>query len=130
MPPIPPAPDHRAPAPSPAWTLIGRVKGVALIATAIVLSAAALFIAAMLRKTLAEEGIEPSGAAKLFFDAPWIVGVLSIPAVAACWPLLKGTRRPILWMTVSSLLLLPPLALLLYGAVAPVAAIYEKALDL
>ncbi|MFM1821902.1 MAG: hypothetical protein RI967_168 [Planctomycetota bacterium] len=130
MPVPPPAPDHRAPPSSRAWTIIGRVKGVALIATAVVMAAAAVFIASMLRKTLAEEGIEPTGAARLFFESPWIVGVLSIPAVAACWPLLKGTRRPILWMTVSSLLLLPPLALLLYGAVSPVAAIYEKALDL
>ncbi len=131
-PPLPPdaraTPPRAAPSGTArAWTIVGRVKGVA---TALVMAAASIFIAAVLRPTLAEEGIELAGFAGLFFDAPWLVGVASLPAILACWPLLKGTRRPILWMTVSSLLLLPPLALLLYGAVAPVAAIYEKALDL
>ncbi|MFZ9915807.1 MAG: hypothetical protein ACO3IB_10810 [Phycisphaerales bacterium] len=114
---------------NPGWKVVGRAKGVMMMATLLIMVVAALFVAPLLAGTLRDNGIKPSGVAALFLSAPWLVLPLSIPAFAACWPLVKGTERPIWWMTVSTLLALLPLGFFLYGAVGAIAELYTAAFN-
>jgi len=109
--------------------VVGRAKGVMMMATLLIMIVAALFVAPLLAGTLRDNGIKPSGVAALFLSAPWLVLPLSIPAFAACWPLVKGTERPIWWMTISTLLALIPLAFFLVGGVGAIAELYSAALN-
>ena len=110
------------------WRLVGRIKGWMMIATVIGMSAAAYFVASMLAGVLRENKISPSGVSELYLSAPWIVSVLSLPALAACVPLVRGTDRAMRWMTISTVLALAPLAFFLFGAVGCIAAIYSSAM--
>lgn len=110
------------------WRLVGRVKGWMMVATVIVMAGASHFVASMLGGVLAENKIKASGVGALFLSAPWIVAVLSIPTLASCLPLVRGTQRAFLWMTVSTLLALIPLGFFLYGAGSCIAAIYNSAM--
>ena len=110
------------------WRLVGRIKGWMMVATVIGMSAAAYFVASMLTGVLRENKISPSGVSELYLGAPWIVSVLSLPALAACVPLVRGTDRAVRWMTISTVLALAPLAFFLFGAVGCIAAIYSSAM--
>jgi hypothetical protein len=120
-------------APQPAagkdgWRLVGRIKGWMMVATVVVMSGAAYFVASMLAGVLRENKIAPTGVSELYLGAPWIVSVLSLPALAACLPLVRGTQQAIRWMTISTVLALIPLAFFLFGAVGCIAAIYSAAM--
>ncbi len=123
-------PDARSNRPSRGWQLVGWAKGVFLLLTVIAMSVVALFVDWVLEPTLVEQRVKMSGFAKVFFAAPWLVAVLSIPAVLTVLPLFLGTRRVFLWITVSSLLLLVPFAFFLLATVGSIAQIYSDALDL
>lgn len=144
-PPPPPPPSRRqqtprapttrsTPVASGAWsqgfTVVGRVKGALLVFTILALTAGSLFIGPLVRGTLREQGIEPTGLPKIYFDMPWLTAVLCIPALIAAIALMRGVARPFLWMTLSTLLLLPALAFFLLGAAGGVAMIYERAFEL
>ena len=110
------------------WKLVGRIKGWMMVATVVVMSGAAYFVASMLAGVLRENRIAPTGVSELYLNAPWIVSVLSLPALAACLPLVRGTQQAIRWMTISTVLALIPLAFFLFGAVGCIAAIYSSAM--
>ena len=110
------------------WRLVGRVKGWMMVATVVVMAAASYFVANMLGGVLRENRIKADGVAALFLSAPWIVAALSIPTLASCVPLVRGTPKAFLWMTVSTVLALIPLAFFLFGAGSCVAAIYNSAM--
>lgn len=136
-PPSPPPPPFMGGpplgAPQPAagkdgWKLVGRIKGWMMVATVVVMSGAAYFVASMLAGVLRENRIAPTGVSELYLSAPWIVSVLSLPALAACLPLVRGTQQAIRWMTVSTVLALIPLAFFLFGAIGCIGAIYSSAM--
>ena len=112
---------------STGWSLMGRVKGWMMIGTVVLLSVAAYFIAAQLEPTLRENRVEIPTVTKLYFGAPWLVAVLSIPTLASCVPLVRGTKKPFLWMTVSSLLVVIPVVFMVWGAAAGLAGLYSGA---
>lgn len=99
-----------------------------MVVTVVGMSAVSYFVADMLGGVLRENKITPSDMGALFLRAPWVVAVLSIPALAACAPLVRGTDRAMRWMTISTVLALIPLGFFLLGAVGCVAAIYSSAL--
>ncbi|MCE2884302.1 MAG: tRNA epoxyqueuosine(34) reductase QueG [Planctomycetaceae bacterium] len=70
----------------------GRVKGIFLIVTLLVLYAAAFFIAPVLGGTFAREGLKVDGLPGLFFSQPWLVLPLSLPAVITAIALVGVTR--------------------------------------
>lgn len=125
----PPPPRRSASGFQKGMVIAGRVKGVFLLVTTLALVAASVLIAPWIRKPLVEQGIEPTGLTAAYLDMPWLALLLSLPALATCVPLLRGAARPVFWMTVSTLLLVPPLGFFLWGAVGALASIYEKALD-
>jgi len=108
----------------------GRVKAFFLVFSIVALCAAALFLAPLIRGILAEQQVEPTGVTAAYLGMPWIALVLALPALGACVVLLRGPRRPFLWMTLATLLLLPALGFFLWGALGAIAAIYEKALSI
>lgn len=96
-----------------------------LIATVLLVMVACVGLQPVMRGVVTSQQIKVEGMAKLYLDMPWIGVLLGLPALASCVPLIKGSRRPILWMTVSSLLLLLPVAFLLLGFVGCIAPLYE-----
>jgi hypothetical protein len=56
---------------------------------------------------------------------PWIGALLGIPALVSCIPLIRGTRRPLLWMSIATVFLLLPFAFLLGAFVGVMAPLYE-----
>ena len=129
----PPPPPPRTPVAGvvtgTGWKTVGRVKAIMLLVTVAVMGLAAWFVAATLAPVLRENRVTPSGIADWYFRAPWLVLLLSLPAVWACVPLFRGTKRPFLWMTLSTLLLLPPIVFFLLGVVGAIGQIYSKALN-
>ena len=95
----------------------GRVKGIFLIVTLLVLFAATFFIAPLLGSTFEREGLKIDGLPGLFFSHPWLVLPMSLPAVIVAIALVRGVRRPFLWMGVSTVFLLLPTAFVLVGVV-------------
>lgn len=95
----------------------GRVKGIFLIVTLLVLYAATFFIAPLLGSTFEREGLKIDGLPGLFFSHPWLVLPMSLPAVIAAIALVRGVRRPFLWMGISTVFLLLPTAFVLVGVV-------------
>ncbi|MFM7261958.1 MAG: hypothetical protein ACKO3W_15315 [bacterium] len=106
----------------------GRVKGVFLIITLLVLYAAAFFIAPLLGATFEREGLKVDGVPGLFFSQPWIVLPLSIPAVITAIALVRGVRRPFRWMSVSTVFLLIPTAFVLAGVLGGWMQLLDRAM--
>ena len=52
--------------------------------------------------------------------------MLALPAVATCVPLIRGTRRPMLWMTIATIALLLPVAFLFGAFLSVVAPLYAS----
>lgn len=96
-----------------------------LLVTVAVMALAAWFVAATLAPVLRENRVHLSGISEWYFRAPWLVLIISLPAVGSCIPLFRGTKRPFLWMTVSTLLLLPPIAFFLLGVVGAIGQLYS-----
>ena len=101
-----------------------------LVVTLVLLMIAAFFVNPMVQHTLRDQGITPTGWTAFFLNNAWITTVLSLPALASVMPLLRGTKRPLYWMTMSTLLALFPLGSFLFGALGGIITIYERALEL
>ena len=108
----------------------GRVKGVFLIVTILILFAATFFIAPLLGATFEREGLKIGGWPGLFFTHPWIVLPLSLPALASAVALIRGVKRPIFWIMVSTALLVPPTAFVLLGVVGGWMQLLDSAMNL
>ena len=106
-------------------TILGRIKAGFLVLTVLLAMAACLLIHPLLRKIATEHGEEVNGYARAFLDKPWIGVLLGLPALAVCVPLLKGSRRPILWMTLGTILALLPVIFIFLGFLGVLAPLYE-----
>lgn len=128
---LPPPPPRQAPDRSinRGWRVVGVVKGWMMIATLVVLIVAAFLVRPLIVTILEKADLKASGMTMLYLEMTWLVIPLSIPAFASCLPLVRGTQRPILWMTIASLLSIVPLAFFLLGAIGGIAALYESALN-
>ena len=96
-----------------------------LIFTALLAMVACVALQPLLRGIVTAQSIKVEGFARVYLDMPWIGVLLGIPALAACVPLVRGSRRPFLWMTLATILLLLPFAFLLLGFVGCIAPLYE-----
>ena len=115
---------------SKGFSIVGRVKGVLLVITVLALIVGAFFINPVMRESLRREGIEPTGLTGLALNNAWLTALLALPALATSIPLLRGAPRPFYWMTISSILLLLPLASFLLGTLGGVVELYSRALNL
>lgn len=111
--------------PNAGWTLIGRVKAGFLILTVLLAMVACVGLQPILKRIVADQGIKVGEFAQIYLDKPWIGILLGIPALASCVPLIRGSRRPLLWMTVATILLLLPFAFLLLGFLGVIGPLYE-----
>ena len=118
-------PPSIPPKPNAGWTLIGRVKAGFLILTVLLAMVACVGLQPLLKGIAVEQNLKVEGFAVLFLEKPWIGVLLGIPALASCIPLIRGSRHPLLWMTVATLLLLLPFAFLLLGFLGVIAPLYE-----
>lgn len=108
----------------------GRVKGGFLLVTLLMLFAATFFIAPLLGATFEREGIKVDGWPGLFFSHPWIVLPLALPAAASAIALVRGVKRPIFWMMMSTVFLVPPTAFVLMGVVGGWMQLLDQAMNL
>ncbi len=132
----PPAPDARQPSTTPSsgagaaaskgWLLVTRVKAVMLLFTCFLAMAASLFLHPLLSNIVSNQGVKLGEFGALYMRAPWIGVVLALPAVATCVPLIRGTRRPMLWMTIATIALLLPVAFLFGAFLSVVAPLYAS----
>lgn len=113
-------------APSRGWLIVGRVKAAMLVVTCLLAMGASLFLHPIFKSILANQGVKPSGFTEFYLAYPWLGIVLGLPALASCVPLLLGTRRTLLWMSLSSVLLLAPFAYLLGAFLSVVAPLYAQ----
>lgn len=119
---MPPSSPSR---PNAGWTLIGRVKAGFLILTVLLSMVACVGLQPILKRIVIDQGIKVGEFAQLYLDKPWIGILLGIPALSSCVPLIRGSRRPLLWMTVATILLLLPFAFLLLGFLGVIGPLYE-----
>lgn len=96
----------------------------------VVLTAALAMIACvgihpLLQGIARSQNLKIEGYARIYLDMPWIGVLLGIPALAACIPLIRGSRRPLFWMSVATVLVLLPFAFLLMGFLGVMAPMYE-----
>lgn len=106
----------------------GRVKGVFLLVTLLVLLAATFFIAPLLGATFEREGFKVDGWPGLFFSHPWLVLPLSLPGAISAVALVRGVRRPMLWMALSTVFLLIPTAFVLMGVLGGWMQLLDRAM--
>jgi len=119
---------HGAPSngPSRGWLIVGRIKAVMLVLTCLVAMGASLFLQPVLRSILENQNMKPTEFGAFYLAYPWLGIVLGIPALASAIPLLLGTRRTMLWISISSVLLLAPFAYLLAAFLSVVAPLYTQ----
>jgi len=132
----PPAPDARGTRTAPTtnasaahskgWLLVTRVKAVMLLFTCFLAMAASLFLHPLLSNIVSNQGVKVGEFGALYLRAPWIGVLLALPAVATCIPLIRGTGRPMLWMTIATLALLLPVAFLFGAFLAAVGPLYAS----
>ncbi len=114
-----------ASAPSRGWTLITRVKAAFLVVTALLAMIACVGLQPIFKTIVTEQQIKIGEFARLYLEMPWIGALLGIPALVSCIPLIRGTRRPLLWMSIATVFLLLPFAFLLGAFVGVMAPLYE-----
>ena len=111
--------------PSHGWIIIARVKAIMLVLTCLFAMAACIFLSPMLARTAADQDVKLGEFGTFFINYPWVGALLGLPALAACVPLLRGGKHPIVWMTVATLLVLLPFAYLLGGFVSVMGPLYN-----
>ena len=111
--------------PSHGWIIIARVKAIMLVLTCLFAMAACIFLSPMLARTAADQDVKLGEFGTFFMNYPWVGALLGLPALAACVPLLRGGKHPIVWMTVATLLVLLPFAYLLGGFVSVMEPLYN-----
>jgi len=128
QPPLPPD-RHRTQthgAPSKGWLLVGRIKAVMLVVTCVLAMLSSLLLQPVLKTILDNQNIKPTAFGEFYLAYPWLGIVLGIPALASAVPLILGTRRTMLWMSISSVLLLAPFGYLLGAFLSVVAPLYSQ----
>jgi hypothetical protein len=111
--------------PSRGWTLITRVKAAFLVVTVLLAMIACVALQPIFKTIVTEQNLEIGAFAQLYLTMPWIGALLGIPALVCCIPLIRGTRRPLIWMTIATILLLLPFAFLLGAFIGVMAPLYE-----
>ena len=111
--------------PNAGWTLITRLKAGFLILTVLLAMIACVGLQPVLKGIATAQDVKVEGMARTYLEMPWIGVLLGIPALASCVPLIRGSRQPILWMTVASILLILPFAYLLIGFLGVIGPMYE-----
>ena len=119
---IPSPPPSKA---SAGWTIVTRIKAGFLIFTVLLAMAASLLLQPVLKGIVVAQDLEVEGFALIYLTKPWIGVLLGIPALVCCLPLIRGSRHPLLWMTVATILLLLPFAFLLIGFLGVIGPMYE-----
>jgi len=113
------------PKPNRGLTILGRLKAGFLVLTVIIAMVACVGLQPILKGVLQDQDIEVTGIAATFLDKPWVGVLLGLPALAACVPLLMGSRRTLLWMTLGTILALLPVIYLFLGFLGVMAPLYE-----
>jgi hypothetical protein len=113
------------PKPNRGLTILGRLKAGFLVLTVIIAMVACVGLQPILKGVLQDQDIEVTGIAATFLEKPWIGVLLGLPALAACVPLLMGSRRTLLWMTLGTILALLPVIYLFLGFLGVMAPLYE-----
>ncbi len=111
--------------PSHGWIIIARVKAIMLVLTCLFAMAACIFLSPVLARITADQDVKLGEFGTFFMNYPWVGALLGLPALAACVPLLRGGKHPIVWMTVATLLVLLPFAYLLGGFVSVMEPLYN-----
>lgn len=112
---------------SKGWLLVGRVKAAMLVATTLLAMVACVLIRPLFAGIAADQGVKLEGFGAFYMAYPWVGSLLGIPALASCVPLIRGTDRTILWMTIATLLVLLPFGFLLGGFLSVVVPVYANA---
>jgi hypothetical protein len=113
------------PKPNRGLKILGRLKAGFLVLTVIIAMVACVGLQPVVKGVLQDQDIEVTGIAATFLDKPWIGLLLGLPALAACVPLLMGSRRTLLWMTLGTILALLPVIYLFLGFLGVMAPLYE-----
>jgi hypothetical protein len=114
--------------PSRGWLIVGRVKAAMLVVTCLLAMLSTLLLHPIFKSILANQGMKPTGFGEFYLAYPWLGIVLGIPALASCIPLVLGTRRTMLWMSISSVLLMAPFGYLLAAFLSVVGPLYSQQL--
>ena len=106
-------------------TILGRLKAGFLVLTVIISMIACVGLQPILKGVARDQDLVVTGIAATFLDKPWIGVLLGLPALAVCVPLLMGSRRTLLWMTLGTILALLPVLYLFLGFLGVMAPLYE-----
>ena len=117
-----PPPEKR---PQRFWLYLARAKAVFALITVLVTIAGSFVLAPLLRQVAAEQDVELSWLASVYLERPWIGALLGVPALLASIPLWMGARRPFLWATLVTILVLVPIGFLLGAFLGVIAPLYE-----
>jgi len=107
------------------WVYLARAKAVFALVTVLITIAGSFVLAPLLRLVAAEQDVELSWLASVYLERPWIGALLGVPALLASIPLWMGARRPFLWATLVTVLVLIPIAFLLGAFLGVIAPLYE-----
>jgi len=107
------------------WIYLGRAKAAFALVTVLITIAGSFVLAPLLRQVAAEQDVELSWLASVYLERPWIGALLGVPALLASIPLWMGARRPFLWATLVTILVLVPIGFLLGAFLGVIAPLYE-----
>lgn len=113
------------PKPNRGLTILGRLKAGFLVLTVIIAMVACVGLQPILKGVVRDQNLVVTGIAVTFLEKPWIGVLLGLPALAVCVPLLMGSRRTLLWMTLGTILALLPVIYLFLGFLGVMAPLYE-----
>ncbi|MBI1302553.1 MAG: hypothetical protein GC172_02025 [Phycisphaera sp.] len=125
MPPVglqpPPAPNNT----QRLWVYLARAKAAFALVTVLLTVVASFALAPLLRQIAEEQSVQTSGLAGIYLERPWIGALLGVPALLASIPLWTGARRPLLWATLVTILVIIPIGFLLGAFLGVIAPLYE-----
>ena len=113
------------PKPNRGLTILGRLKAGFLVLTVIIAMVACVGLQPILKGVARDQNLAVTGIAATFLEKPWIGVLLGLPPLAVCVPLLMGSRRTLLWMTLGTILALLPVIYLFLGFLGVMAPLYE-----
>lgn len=98
-----------------------------LLVTTLLAMVACVLLRPLFAGIVADQGVKLDGFGAFYMAYPWVGSLLGIPALASCIPLIRGTNRTILWMSIATLLVLLPFGFLLGGFLSVVVPVYANA---
>lgn len=108
-----------------AWLIVGRMRAVMLAFSCLLAMFAPLLLKPVFATIASNFDQKLEGFAQFYFAYPWVGILLGIPALAACVPLVRGTKQALLWTTVATLLALLPVGFLFAAFYAVVSPMYS-----